>query len=152
MDATGSLICIMPVLLVVSAVAELISGDGKLGDVEVTEVIAGIVTIGIFVLMGIGLKKLGRKVALNKQKKEMEKQRAVMINTCRTIPMEIRCRIPIRQAVSREWPESVLPVVRLFRRIPGIVLIVGHPISFSYVSLRHDRKIWREDNQPSYTY
>lgn len=75
LDATGSLICIMPALMVVSVVAELISGAGKLGDIEVTEVIAGIVTIGIYVLMGIGLKKLGRKVALNKQKKEMEKQR-----------------------------------------------------------------------------
>ena len=62
----------MPALFVVAALAELISGNSGPVDVDMVEIIAGIVTMGIFVLMGIGLKKLGRKVALNKQKKEME--------------------------------------------------------------------------------
>lgn len=74
LDAAGSLICAMPVLLVVAALAELISGDSGPVDVDMVEIIAGIVTMGIFVLMGIGLKKLGKKVALNKQKKDMKKQ------------------------------------------------------------------------------
>ena len=65
--------CIMPALFVVAALAELISGNSGPVDVDMAEIIAGIVTMGIFVLMGIGLKKLGKKVALNKQKKDMKK-------------------------------------------------------------------------------
>lgn len=82
--------CIMPALFVVAALAELISGNSGPVDVDMAEIIAGIVTMGIFVLMGIGLKKLGKKVALNKQKKDMKKQMNAYYQNLRKNPNENR--------------------------------------------------------------
>lgn len=80
----------MPALFVVAALAELISGNSGAVDVDMVEIIAGIVTMGIFVLMGIGLKKLGKKVALNKQKKDMKKQMNAYYQNLRKNPNENR--------------------------------------------------------------
>lgn len=82
--------CIMPALFVVAALAELISGNSGPVDVDMVEIIAGIVTMGIFVLMGIGLKKHGKKVALNKQKKDMKKQMNAYYQNLRKNPNENR--------------------------------------------------------------
>lgn len=49
-------ICIMPALFVVAALAELISGASGPIDVDVVEIIASIVTMGSFALMGYNLK------------------------------------------------------------------------------------------------
>ena len=52
--------CIMPALFVVAALAELISGNSGPVDVDMVEIIAGIVTMGIFVLMGIKFQSVRR--------------------------------------------------------------------------------------------
>lgn len=46
----------MPALFVVAALAELISGASGPIDVDVVEIIASIVTMGSFALMGYNLK------------------------------------------------------------------------------------------------
>lgn len=68
-DVIGSGFCALGVLIVVMAFMETMQGNQ---GIQADDIIAVIISCATFFLLGIGLKKLARAVAVRKTKKELE--------------------------------------------------------------------------------